>query len=70
MNWGNKLGAAMQTATSKPDEKIDGVDCYVLTQTKAGRTKTMWIGKQDFLIRQIESIRLANTLVVRRENSS
>jgi RNA polymerase sigma factor (sigma-70 family) len=55
LNWGNKLGAAMQSATSKPDEKIDGVDCYVLTQTKAGRTQTMWIGKQDFLIRQIET---------------
>ena len=55
LKWGNKLGAAMQTATSKPDEKIDGVDCYVLTQTKAGRTQTIWIGKADFLIRQIET---------------
>jgi len=55
LNWGNKLGAAMQTATSKPDEQIDGVDCYVLTHTQAGRTQIMWIGKQDFLIRQIEN---------------
>jgi hypothetical protein len=55
MNWGNKLGVDMQTATSKPDEKIDGIDCYVLTQTKVWGIQTIWIGKQDFLIRQIET---------------
>ena len=54
LNWGNKLGATMQTAKRKPDEKIGDVDCYVLTQSKAGRTQTLWIGKQDFLIRQYE----------------
>lgn len=54
LHWGNKLGAAMQTAIIKPDEKIDAVDCYVLTQKNAGGTQTLWIGKQDFLIRQIE----------------
>ena len=46
---------AMQSATKKPDEKIGGTDCYVLTQSKGGRTETLWIGKQDFLIRQIEN---------------
>jgi RNA polymerase sigma factor (sigma-70 family) len=55
LNWGNTLGAAMQSAKRMPDEKISGVDCYVLTQSKSGRMQTMWIGKQDFLIRQIES---------------
>jgi outer membrane lipoprotein-sorting protein len=37
----------------QPDEKVGGVDCYVF---KGGPTKepttTMWIGKQDFLLRQ------------------
>jgi outer membrane lipoprotein-sorting protein len=46
---------AIQSATKKSDEKIDGIDCYVLTQSKSGRTETLWIGKQDFLIRQIEN---------------
>jgi hypothetical protein len=26
-----------------------------LTQSKGGRTETLWIGKQDFLIRQVEN---------------
>ncbi len=55
MNWGNTLGASMQSATRKPDEKIGDVDCYVLSHEKDGRTRTLWIGKQDFLIRQIEN---------------
>lgn len=53
--WGNRLGAAMQSAKRKPDETIGGVDCYVLTETTNGRTQTLWIGKQDFLIRQFET---------------
>lgn len=55
LNWGNQLGAKMKSAERKPDEKIGGVDCYVLAQSNAGRTRTLWIGKQDFLIRQIEN---------------
>jgi RNA polymerase sigma factor (sigma-70 family) len=55
MNWGNKLSAAMQSATRQPDEKIGEIDCYVLSQSKDGRSETMWIGKQDFLIRRIEN---------------
>jgi hypothetical protein len=55
LNWGNQLGTKMKSAERKPDEKISGVDCYVLTQSNAGRTRTLWIAKQDFLIRQIEN---------------
>lgn len=55
LNWGNQLGAAMQTAVRKADEKVGGEDCYVLTQSKGGRTRTIWIAKRDFLIRQIEN---------------
>ncbi len=55
INWGNTLGATIQSATRKPDEKIGDVDCYVLSHEKDGRTRTLWIGKQDFLIRQIEN---------------
>jgi RNA polymerase sigma factor (sigma-70 family) len=56
MNWGGGIGVWMKSGERKPDEKIDGVDCYVLTLTQGGRTETLRIGKQDFLIRQKESI--------------
>jgi outer membrane lipoprotein-sorting protein len=62
LNWGNQLGVTTQTAKRKPDEKIGEVDCYVLTQSKAGRTTTWWIGKPDFLIRQIEQDTSAEVL--------
>jgi len=46
----------MRSAKRKADEKIGNVDCYVLTQNiSEGTTKTLWIGKQDFLIHQIEN---------------
>ena len=55
MNWGNQLGRPMKSAERKSDEKIGDVDCYVLSQTTAGRTKILWIGKSDFLIHQVEN---------------
>lgn len=60
MYW--RPGAAMQSATRKPDEKIGDVDCYVLTQAKNGRTQTLWIAKEDFLVRQIETYTSAAVL--------
>lgn len=54
MNWGNQFDASMQGAERKGDEKAGGVDCYVLKAEKGGRTRKLWIGKQDFLIHQVE----------------
>jgi hypothetical protein len=34
------------------DEKVGDVDCYVFSNQKFG-TRTVWIGKKDFLIHQI-----------------
>lgn len=53
MNWGDQLGRA-PSMTRKKDEKIGDANCFVLTDVKNGRTRTLWIGKEDFLIRQIE----------------
>jgi len=62
-HWGNKLGASLLSAKQMPNEAIGGVDCYVLTHSKkAGNSETIWIGKQDFLIRQIENEMSAATL--------
>ncbi len=55
MKWGNMLGASLQSITRKPDEKIGDVDCYVLADANNKRSQTLWIGKEDFLIRQIEN---------------
>ena len=56
MNWGNQFGASMKSAQRKADEQIGDTDCYVLTEDKGGgRTRTLWIGKRDLLIRQIEN---------------
>jgi hypothetical protein len=38
------------------DEKVGRVDCYVLVrELQNGETKTFWVGKQDFLIREIRT---------------
>jgi hypothetical protein len=38
------------------DKKVGDVDCYVLARDlQNGETKTFWIGKQDFLIREIRT---------------
>ena len=56
LNWGNQLGGAtIANAQRQADEKLGDVDCYVLTHGKEGRTNTLWIGKTDLLIHQIEN---------------
>jgi len=37
------------------DEKVGDVDCYVFSNQKFG-TRTVWIGKKDFLIHQIRYV--------------
>jgi RNA polymerase sigma factor (sigma-70 family) len=60
LNWprgyeGNVLNQTNVTPQRQNDEKINGVDCYVVTSGHAG-TKTLWIGKRDFLIRQSRTV--------------
>jgi outer membrane lipoprotein-sorting protein len=44
------------------DEKAGGIDCYVITREAEGRTKTFWVGKEDFLIRQIQTVMSAQAM--------
>ena len=54
MNWSNHYGAFTASREQKPDEKFGNVDCYVfMGEAGKGVIKTIWIGKQDFLIRQV-----------------
>jgi hypothetical protein len=62
MKWGNVLGTSAIKGTKLPDEKVGEVDCYVLTSESKGRTKTLWIGKQDFLIHQARTLTSAETM--------
>jgi hypothetical protein len=55
MNWGNELGS-VSGEKQQSDEKVGDVDCYVFTSESKGRTKTLWIGKQDFLIHQVRIV--------------
>lgn len=56
MNWGNRLGGSVSSEKPQPDQKVGDVDCYVLTSDSKGRTRTLWIGKQDFLIHQVRNV--------------
>jgi len=62
MNWGNQLGGSVAGEKRQTDEKVGDVDCYVFTSELKGRTKTLWIGKQDFLIHQVQTITSAEAM--------
>jgi hypothetical protein len=54
--WGNELTDSGFGEEPQADEKLGKMDCYVFTSELAGRTRTLWIGKQDFLIHQIRTV--------------
>lgn len=60
--WGDEFGDALFAHDRLADENVGGVDCYVLSTELQGRTRTLWIGKQDFLIRQIRTVTSADAL--------
>ncbi len=62
MKWGNQLGGLSRTAKRQADEKVGNVDCYVLTSDLNGMTRTLWIGKPDFLIHQVRTVTSAKAL--------
>ena len=62
MNWGNQLGGSVLSEKRQADEKVGDVDCYVFTSELKGTTKTIWIGKQDFLIHQIRNVTSAEAM--------
>lgn len=62
MNWGNQLGGTVAGQKRQADEKVGDVDCYVFMSDLKGRAKTMWIGKQDFLIHQVRTVTSAENM--------
>ncbi|HEY5041682.1 MAG TPA: sigma-70 family RNA polymerase sigma factor [Verrucomicrobiae bacterium] len=62
VNSVNDLGGSTASAIQKADAKVGEVDCYVFTSELKGRTKTVWIGKQDFLIHQVRIVTSAEAM--------
>jgi hypothetical protein len=56
MDWGNQFAGSVLHSKKQHDEKVGDVDCYVLKSDLNGRTKTLYIGKQDFLIHQVQTV--------------
>jgi hypothetical protein len=62
MNWGNQLGGPATDEKRQADEKVGDVDCYVFASELKGRTRTLWIGKQDLLIQQVRTVTSAEAM--------
>lgn len=62
LNWGNQLGGPVASQKRQEDEKVGDADCYVFASGSEGRTRTLWIGKQDFLIHQVRDVTSAEVL--------
>jgi len=61
MKWGKQL-EAVSGEKQQADEKIGDVDCYVFSSEVKGQTKTLWIGKKDFLIHQVRIVKSAEAV--------
>lgn len=53
---GDALGDSAYDDKRLADGQVGKVDCYVVTRLLLFERKTFWIGKQDFLIRQIQTV--------------
>jgi hypothetical protein len=63
MNWGDQLGGSMSGAKQQPDEKVGDVDCSVFAkELNKGVMRTLWIGKEDFLIHQVRNVTSAKAM--------
>ena len=52
---GEQIADWTSTEKREADENLGNQSCYVLTRECQGTTNTLWIGKQDFLIRQVKT---------------
>jgi len=54
---GVNLGSSTLSEKRQADEKVENIDCYVFSsELKQGVTRTLWIGKNDFLIHQVRNV--------------
>jgi len=62
LKWGDQLGSTVLGEKQQPDQKVGDVDCYVFTGNSKGWTRTLWIGKRDFLIHQLRTVTSAEAM--------
>jgi hypothetical protein len=55
LQWRDEWSGSESGEVRQRDENVGGVDCFVLKSATLGQTKTLWIGKQDFLIHQVQT---------------
>jgi outer membrane lipoprotein-sorting protein len=60
--WGDQLDGSGLNQNRQSDEKVGDIDCYVISRELQGRTKTIWIGKHDFLIHQVRTFTTAEAM--------
>lgn len=63
--WGNPLGVPPLSEKRLSDARVDSVDCFVLARDLQGTTTTLWIGKTDFLIHQVQRVTSADAVKAR-----
>jgi hypothetical protein len=59
IQWGDQRdqsGDSEFGENRQTDEKVGNIDCYVFTHESQGQVKTIWIGKQDFLMHQLRTV--------------
>jgi hypothetical protein len=54
--WANPFCCLAKGLVRQADEKVGDTDCYVFSGGTKDLMRTIWIGKEDFLIRQIRSV--------------
>lgn len=54
--WANPFCCLARGLTRQADEKVGDVDCYVFAGGTKDLMRTIWIGKEDFLIRQVRTV--------------
>lgn len=60
--WGDTLSGGSSGHDRLPDERVGGIDCYVLSSTSSKRIRTLWIGKTDYLIRRSQVVTSADAM--------
>ena len=64
------LAERSKTINNCPTKKFGDTDCYVFSGSSKGRTSTIWIGKQDFLIHQVRTLTSAAAMKAAMEEAA
>jgi hypothetical protein len=54
--WANPFCCLAKGMVQQADDKVGDVDCYVFAGGTKDQMRTIWIGKQDFLIHRIQEV--------------